>query len=162
MLVLIEGVDGTGKTTLLKELLDRGFCCKRTFRYGNKDSAQFYDEAFTSKHKIVILDRSFISDMMYRMVDDLCAEDLTMSEAAKVLDGNVKIIHCVNDNHYEDAMERGEDNITDQSLSNKIAFIYEIFMTYFNKYTNAKVFKYDYHCNTVDDVVKFIKEVDNG
>ena len=160
MLVLLEGVDGTGKTTLLKELLDRGFCCKRTFRHDNNDARPFYKCSHSSE--IVVLDRSFISDMVYRMVDNLWAEDLSMHDAAEVLDGDVKIIHCVNSNHYEDAMKRGEDNITDKTLSDKIAFIYEIFMTYFNKYTNAKVFKYDYHCNTVDDVIDFIKEVKNG
>ena len=160
MLLLLEGVDGTGKTTLLKELLDRGFCCKRTFRHDNKDAKPFYK--YSQSKGIVVLDRSFISDMVYRMVDNLCAEDLSMHDASEVLDGDVKIIHCVNNNHYEDAMKRGEDNITDKTLSDKIAFIYEIFMTYFSKYTNAKVFKYDYHCNTVDDVIDFIKEVKNG
>lgn len=157
MLVLVEGVDGTGKTTLVRELFERGFCCKRVFRNDNCEAAKFYK--YAHQDGLVILDRSFISDLVYRMVDKLPMEDQDLEQIGKILNGNVLIIHCVNPYHYEDAMERGEDNVVDRELSNRIDNLYFTFMTMFAKFTNARIKQYNYHNCSVDDIIKTIKEV---
>lgn len=157
MLVLVEGVDGSGKTTLVKKLFEKGYCCKRVFRNGNKEAGNFYKYAY--RDGIVVLDRSFISDYVYRQTDLQPREDLDLEGIGSILNGNVAIIHCVNAYHYDDAMERGEDNITDKDTSEWIASLYCDAMKVFALFTSAKIFTYDYHNTTVDQVDKFIKEV---
>ena len=159
MLVLVEGVDGTGKTTLVRELFERGFCCKRVFRNDNFEAAKFYNYAYHDG--LVILDRSFISDLVYRMVDELPMEDQDLASIGNILSGNVLIIHCVNPRHYDEAMARGEDNITDRGLAERINDLYFTFMTMFSKFTNARIVQYDYHTTSVDNIVNEIKEVYN-
>ena len=159
MLVLVEGVDGTGKTTLVRELFERGFCCKRVFRNDNFEAAKFYNYAYHDG--LVILDRSFISDLVYRMVDELPKEDQDLASIGNILSGNVLIIHCVNPHHYDEAMARGEDNITDRGLADRINDLYFTFMTMFAKFTNARIVQYDYHTTSVDNIVNEIKEVYN-
>lgn len=157
MLVLVEGVDGSGKTTLVRKLFEKGYCCKRVFRNGNAEAKKFYGYAY--RDGIVVLDRSFISDYVYRQTDMQPREDLDLQQIGNILNGDVAIIHCVNNNHYEDAMERGEDNITDKDTSDWIASLYYDAMRVFSTFTDAKIFTYDYHNTTVDEVEKFIKEV---
>lgn len=159
MLVLVEGVDGTGKTTLVRELFERGFCCKRVFRNDNHEAAKFYN--YAHHDGLVVLDRSFITDLVYRMVDELPMEDQDLEQIGKILNGDVLIIHCVNPYHYEDAMERGEDNIVDRELSNRIHDLYRTFMIMFVKFTKARIVLYDYHTTSVDNIVNEIKEVYN-
>ena len=159
MLVLVEGVDGSGKTTLVRKLFEKGYCCKRVFRNGNKEARKFYNYAY--RDGIVVLDRSFISDYVYRQTDLQPREDLDLEQIGNILNGDVAIIHCVNAYHYDDAMERGEDNITDKDTSEWIASLYCDAMKVFTLFTNVKVFIYDYHNTTVDEVDKFIKEVYN-
>lgn len=157
MLVLVEGVDGTGKTTLVRELFERGFCCKRVFRNDNCEAAKFYK--YAHQDGLVILDRSFITDLVYRMVDELPMEDQDLEQIGKILNGNVLIIHCVNPFHYDEAMARGEDNITDKGLAERINDLYFTFMTMFAKFTKARITQYNYHNCSVDDIIKTIKEV---
>lgn len=159
MLVLVEGVDGSGKTTLVRKLFEKGYCCKRVFRNGNAEARKFYNYAY--RDGIVVLDRSFISDYVYRQTDLQPREDLDLEQIGNILNGDVIIIHCVNQYHYLDAMERGETNITDRETSDWIASLYCDAMKVFALFTNAKVFPFDYHDTTADEVDKFIKEVYN-
>lgn len=159
MLVLVEGVDGTGKTTLVRKLFERGFCCKRVFRNDNCEAAKFYN--YAHHDGLVILDRSFISDLVYRMVDFLPMEDQDLASIGNILSGKVLIIHCVNPFHYDESMARGEDNITDRDVSDRIDNLYRTFMTMFAKFTKARIVPYDYHTTSVDNIVNKIKEVYN-
>lgn len=161
MLVILEGADGSGKTTLLKQLLEKGYTCKKfLYNKNNKDSkkvAQLYLE-YIRKDEITVVDRSFISDIVYRCNDDNPPRDFSADKAIYILNAACKIVYCKTDTQYEDSIARGEDNITLKEKAEQISKSYDLFMTFFRKYTNVKIFEYDWHNKRVDDVVKFIQE----
>lgn len=158
MLVVLEGADGSGKTTLMQQLLEKGFTCKKTLRGENYERLmRLYNDAI-SDNNIIVIDRSFISDIVYRCNDDLPREGLSANEAIQILNRNCRIVYCKTDSQYNDSILRGEDNITSYSKSEQISKTYDLFMTFIKKYTNAKVFEYNWHNQIVDDVVDFILE----
>lgn len=158
MLVILEGADGSGKTTLMQQLLEKGFTCKKTLRGENRERLmRLYNETMSS-NSLIVIDRSFISDIVYRCNDDLPREGLDANEAIQILDKGCRIVYCKTDSQYDDSIRRGEDNITSYSKSEQISKTYDLFMTFAKKYTNTKVFEYDWHNQTVDDVVDFILE----
>lgn len=158
MLVILEGADGSGKTTLMQRLLEKGFTCKKTLRGESCERLmRLYNDAI-SDDNIIVIDRSFISDMVYRCNDDLPREGLDAYEAIQILDTHCKIVYCKTDSQYDDSIRRGEDNITSYSKSEQISKTYDLFMTFIMKYTNSEVFEYDWHNQIADDAVDFILE----
>lgn len=157
MLIILEGADGSGKTTLMKQLLEKGYMCKKLLRNeGSGKVMQVYNEG-TRKDRLLVIDRSFISDMVYRCNDNKPREDVDAGDAIYILN-NSKIVYCKTYSQYEDSMARGEDNITSKEDARQIAKTYDLFMTFFRKYTDVKIFEYDWHCQDADDVVNFIQE----
>lgn len=161
MLVILEGVDGSGKTTLLNQLLDKGYMCKKCLRENNEVDKSVYDFAETNR-EILIIDRSFITDAVYRCVQGGKRESFNMRKSARVLDSCTKIIYCTTPTSFDDAMKRGEDNITNKGLHCALKNSYDFVMNYIEKYTNAEVMYYDWHYKSVDNVIKFIKGGDNN
>lgn len=158
MLIILEGADGSGKTTLLKQLLEKGYTCKKMLR--NEDYVkvlQTYNDASTND-RLIVIDRSFISDVVYRCNDDKSREDMNAEMIVYMLNNYCKIVYCKTNSQYDDSIERGEDNVISKQMAKKISQTYDIFMTFFSKYTNTKIFNYDWHIQTVDDVVNFIQE----
>lgn len=158
MLVILEGADGSGKTTLMQQLLEKGFTCKKTLRGENNERLRRLYEDAIFNDDVIIIDRSFISDIVYRCNDDLPRESLDACEAIQILDKNCKIVYCKTDSQYDDSIRRGEDNITSYSKSEQISKTYDFFTTFIMKYTDAEVFEYNWHNQIVDDVVDFILE----
>ncbi len=158
MLIILEGADGSGKTILLKQLLEKGYVCKKFLR--NEDNVrvtQLYNECIR-KNEITVVDRSFISDIVYRCNDDKPAKDFGADSAIYILNSACKIIYCKTGTQYIDSIRRGEDNVTLKENAEQISKTYDLFMTFFRKYTKVKIFEYDWHYQDVDDVVNFIQE----
>lgn len=162
MLVILEGVDGSGKTTLLNKLLERGYMCKKLLRENNESDEDYVSHFAKYDNAILVVDRSFITDAIYRCIQGGRRESVNMQDAADILSNNVKIIHCTTLTSFDDGMKRGEDNITDESVHLKLKFAYKIAMEYIKKYTKAKVMSYDWHYQSVDDVIKFIQGGNNN
>lgn len=161
MLVILEGVDGSGKTTLLNQLLDKGYMCKKCLRENNEADRDIYRYAEVYMDTLII-DRSFITDAVYRCVQGGKRESFNMQDASKILDKSVKIIYCTTRTSFNDAMQRGEDNITDADAHSSLKNAYDFVMNYIEKYTNAEVIYYDWHYKSVDNVIKFIKGGNNN
>lgn len=165
MLILVEGVDGSGKTTLCKQLVDK---CKVQQININGALSEAFDlyRSFVSHVTIcnttVITDRSFVTDLVYRLSDDKPRETIDLSQMCYLLRGPVAIVLCETDTSYEDAMKRGEDNIIDKQRSDEIKKTYEIITSMFNKFLNVPVYKYNWKKQNVGDVINFIKEVNNA
>lgn len=160
MIVIIEGADGTGKTTLLRELQKYGIVGVSTPR-NVPDLELFYFELFeTFSHgpNVIAMDRSFISDLVYRLEDEQPRGAVNLHQMCDMLRKNSKIIHCVNDNCYVNSMLRGETNITTKERSEFICKTYSIVLEIFNKFHDIPVFEYDYEKDLLKDVLNFIKE----
>lgn len=162
MIVFVEGVDGSGKSTLCNEL--------NLLNYDTICIGRHYDDPVHTWQKIndayadsvVICDRSFITDLVYRLQDKDPRSTLTLTEMCDVLRQNAMVIHCKTDSSFTDAINRGEDNIRSKSQADRIKHLYDVIIKMFNKFEDIPVLEYNWKTNNVLDVVKFIEGGRNG
>ena len=159
MLILVEGADGSGKTTLVNQLSEY-FPTLRINR-GYVDVKKFYAK-LTCMKEDVVLDRSFITDIVYRLAldDNEKTDGIDISYIDFILRDSL-IIYCKTITQYDDAMHRGEDNITDLKTAQKISRYYDAVMKFINTRTDAHVLTYDWHLDTPEDLVSTIKDIIN-
>ena len=158
MLIILEGVDGSGKTTLCNQLKQKGFIVKPPVDRLDKFPYRKWLK-LSKKQDITIVDRSFITELVYRTIDGKPVGKMTLKEMCNVL-RFCKIVLCETDSSFEDSMIRGEDNITSEKTSKLIQIIYQIITAMLSKFTPVKAFTYDWKHQTVDDVINFIYKED--
>ena len=159
MLILIEGADGSGKTTLVNQL-NKYFPTMRINR-GNNHLKELYDN-LTCMNEDIVLDRSFITDVVYRLAldDGIGTDGINMFYMDCILRDSI-VIYCKTATQFDDAMHRGEDNITNLLTSKIISRHYDAIMKFINTRTSTHVIKYDWHFDTVEELVSTIKDVIN-
>lgn len=118
MIIIIEGNDGTGKSTLAENLANSltGYTIiHRTHLTDMPKSelAMIYRDLLL-KHTNIILDRAWYSEMAYGPVfrgeSCISIEDMhKLEELLHALGGFV--VYCHSENAYERACERGEDYV---------------------------------------------------
>ena len=156
MLILVEGADGSGKTTLVNEL--NKYWPALRINKGQGHLAALYD-SLTSMCQDIVLDRSFITDVVYRLaLDDTETDGLSLTYINSILNDSV-VIYCKTKTQYDDAMNRGEDNVTDLATSIKISKYYDAVMSFINIRTITPVITYDWHKDTVQEIVDSIKQI---
>lgn len=157
MLIILEGGDGAGKSTLCRQLQELGAIKVDVKRYSKNHFHQWCEIKNKLGHELVVSDRSFISDIVYRLQDELPADDMNLSQICITLKYNVKIILCETDTSFEDGIKRGEDNITNKEQAENIKYLYNVITTMFNKFLSVPVLKYNWKKQNIDDVMNFIK-----
>ena len=162
MLIFVEGPDGSGKTTLCKELIKCGAAdILVTVPRGAKNQSAFYDLLRRTKHKIVF-DRCFISDVAYRLWDNCKPDNMTLEDMLYVLrNSNSCIIFCDTDTAFDDAQSRGESFITNRKNHDIISNNYRTLQMILRKFTKVPVMVYDRKFSDVSDVIKFIEKGGN-
>lgn len=155
MLVLIEGNEGAGKTTLIKNLAQHLDFITVKYSKNMKDLNRLFDMCTRDKN-IYVFDRGFISDLVYRIYDGEPGHH-TLSEIGELCH-YTKVIFCQNENAYEKAIARGEDNITNSVDHLFIESLFEDVIQMLKSFTRASVMYYDYDTDSINDVVKFIKK----
>ena len=153
-LFIVEGADGTGKTTLFNNLVKQGVQPLPAIpRYNdhNDDILQMYVNLVKTTKYDYIMDRSIFSDIVYRYV---LGGTVTFSRLERLLrmlsSCDTTIIHCVNENYFVKSTERGEDFVTDEVTAKKIFETYELLMFIIKNYSTIAVERYDYN----DDISK--------
>lgn len=159
MLVIFEGADGSGKTTLINQLLKAGVLdCKVTIPRGANYQKDMYS-IMKKSPAICGADRSCISDIVYRTVDKQERDEVNLSSMIDILDSHdVKVIFCNTPKSFAYAQARGETFITDPKVHKRICQIYEDFMYMLNEYTNTRICTYDFTKDKWEDISEFIKE----
>ena len=156
MIIMVEGNEGTGKTTLINEISKSFPSIIVKYPKEVKNVFPFLQQLAQLSHNI-ILDRSMITDLAYRMWDHKPGQ-MTLEEIGKVLEWkNLKIIYCENDRAFENSIERGEDFITTKELHAQIDSNFRKVFALIEAFSNAKVLHYDYDYNDVDEVIDFLK-----
>jgi hypothetical protein len=159
MLVIIEGIDGSGKSTLCEQLSNKGYTIVRKSRTDKNLTFREFRFLQFAKEKYVI-DRALLTPWAYRLLDNqqLDCDDFSFKEIITFLEDS-PIIYCNCSNAFVYAIKRGEENIDSISKSNKLRQIYDFIIGTLELYNAATIFKYDFEKQTVDDVINFIKEV---
>ena len=159
MLILVEGADGSGKTTLVNQLSEY-FPVMRINR-SNDHIKEFYDN-LTCMNEDIVLDRCFITDVVYRLAldDGIGTDGINMFYMDCILRDSI-VIYCKTVTQFDDAKSRGEDNITDLKTAQKISRYYDAVMKFINTRTSTHVIKYDWHFDTPEDLVSTIKDIIN-
>lgn len=147
-LIIVEGADGTGKTTLVNKLVEQGAIPLPII----PRDVENYDVLLNTFVTIAanttrdcVMDRSVFTDVVYRYVTGGKMMNSKLDDITRMLYRNwAIIIHCVNGNYFERAMERGEDNITDKVTAKKIFDAYDFLMFILKGYCSLNVVKYNY------------------
>lgn len=154
MLILVEGRDGSGKSTLCNELYNKGLSVIKVAKGRNYEFKELLQYALV--HPLVC-DRSFITEVVYRIFDGISC-DVCLEFISSMLNGNttVKIVYCKTEKDYENSMLRGETNIVKREDSERIGNIYDILMRFIDSTTYVKIMPYDWTVQNVNDVLDFI------
>ena len=155
MITIIEGADGSGKSTLCEQLIERGYTLITFKEIENVEEWLYSLSIFNNTN--VIVDRSFISDIVYRLWDNKPRRGMNLHTMCLIL-SQVKIVHCESGTEYNDSMQRGETLVTEKIHSDTIKAYYNIIMNLFDKFLGAKICKYNWHEDDINKVIKFIEE----
>ena len=158
MIIFVEGADGSGKSTLVKQLSDAGY---KTYRIqSDKNEIWEWLRITGEKRGTIIFDRvSFISDLVYRLCDKKERYGMSLPEISAVMScSDIAIIYCKTDTSFDDAIERGEDLITTKEHHDKICNIYDIIIDMFKIFSDVKVMEYNWTKQCLQDVIKFIEK----
>lgn len=154
MIVLIEGVDGSGKTTLCNQLRFEGYVPLNI----EQDDEQYIKYIIRANEgQIYICDRSFLSDLIYRLEDGKKRQGMDLSSMLEILNRNTKVIFCHSPTAYLDSMKRGEDNITSKPRNDAINHLYNIVYRMLKIFTNVPIMDYNWKSDELSSVIKFIE-----
>lgn len=159
MLVIVEGIDGSGKTTLCNAL-QRSSSDYEVIRKerGDPKLSSSDIEYYTTTDKIIVMDRMVLTPWAYRIFDNgkLDSVDFNFTQSLNILASSL-LIYCNNSNAYSWSMQRGETNIKSFDDSEKLRNIYNVIIGTIKLYNLSTVFEYDFEKNSVEDVIKFIQ-----
>lgn len=164
MIILVEGPDGSGKSTLIKNLLEqlnnaKQFACVPRDWPIQKDSWNLLMYNISNEQNIAIIDRCFISELVYRCIknDELC--NISLIDALELLNKpHVKTIYCHTNNAYTFAKLRGENYVKTVEEASEIENMYKYLMLLFKRFTAAKIIEFDWQKDDLQTLIKEIKK----
>lgn len=151
MLVVIEGGDGSGKTILTSQLSKLGYKCGK-LSYNESTDEKWLELA---KEPLFITDRSFITDVVYRLRDGK-EPQTTINGQIDVINKGLMIVLCDTPTSFVDGINRGEDNIVSEKDANLIKQIYRIVCSYYNMMFNIPLYVYNWKTDNINSIVNFI------
>jgi thymidylate kinase len=157
MIVILEGVDGSGKTTLCNQLVQQGYK-KVEIESGNYEFDNWREAKINSRDDVVICDRSFITDLVYRTFDNQQRRGMNLQQMCGTLWNDVIVIHLESGSEFDDAMKRGEDNITDVISHTRIKFLYKDIINMLKIFVGVPVKTYNWRRDNLADVISFIEK----
>lgn len=168
MLVIFEGVDGSGKTTVIKKLKEKFGWEEIIWPGKQKNPTKFIEmvKKFTEDHaveindnKVYLMDRGGVGEILYGTLENRLGS--TTPKAYKPLVDfwkNCVFVYCRNNNAYKNAITRGEDGITKKEEIHKIiSSAYGEAIAYRIAPDNYIVYNYEWE-NAFEDLASEILE----
>lgn len=159
MIIMIEGPDGTGKTTLAKELAKRGAIYHYKTRHYNYTKEEMSD--MMNDKRVHVLDRGFLTPWVYRIVEYSPLDDVDFSFEYMyecMTSKKLIIIYCNYPYGFQAAQRRGEDGVTDIYTWDKLKSAYDFVVDTIFLFNICPVYRYCWSTDIIDNVMKFIKE----
>lgn len=152
MLIFVEGPDGSGKSTLIKQLSEK-YITARVPK--TAETAHVWNEFQTIDGDInIVFDRSPLTEIIYRSVYGP-KSSFSLEDCLEWLKGN-KIVFCDTDSAYDDAQRRGEDNVTSKVHHETLRLRYQCLADIL-KQSGFNVYHYDWHLQDLYEVIDFIR-----
>jgi thymidylate kinase len=132
--IIVEGADGTGKSTVVNYLAKKYQCdVVHLTAWGSRKIADYNDKLALDN---VILDRSFLSEMVYKAADGLCpAISFTaldnLMEAVDDKGWKIIILTAPNEELKRRLRERGDEDDNIIQNINLINTLYQIYGTHY-------------------------------
>lgn len=154
MIIFVEGCDGSGKSTLIKQLSER-YPVMRIPRYA--ETASLWKRVLTlGRNETILMDRSPLTELIYRTWENNESKFGYFNVLQWI--GKGKLIYCRTNTSFDDAINRGEDLVTRREDAAKLQNLYDTFIQAM-KTDGVKILHYNWQENCLDDVIKFIEEV---
>lgn len=159
MVILLEGPDGAGKSTLYNKLCE---LYKYNFiKHLPRESVGHYlwwQKKIESPF-LYFIDRGFISELVYRPIKADDTPNISLEEIGNLCTNNLCIVYCETEKAYDNMKRRGDDYINDKKEHDMIRLRYGDTMTTLSWFTDATVVTYDF--TKARDFVNLVKEIDN-
>ena len=166
MVIIVEGPDGSGKSTLVKQI------CKEL----NYEELEHIPRKYPGQYNLwnvflsncinsgknYVIDRCFISELVYRCCMNDKYPNITMSRIIDLL-YNYKVLYifCENENSFSNAVQRGETYVTDKNSHDTIVKAYDLLFAMIHKFTTCFITKYDYSKQKFKHIKEIINECEN-
>lgn len=156
MLILIEGADGSGKSTLVDKLSTIGYQTICIRDRTDDVYIKYLEQITLSEHGRcpIICDRSFITDWVYRLIDG--GKPNTSIFCMTQLLQHCKIIYCETETAYDDARMRGEDNIINRYHHEQLCKQYKSILRQLTLFEKTPIIYYDWQNDDIQKVIDFI------
>lgn len=159
MMILVEGIDGSGKSVLVKQLYEKGYAIQKVLlhqKFNYRKAAEYCFQGDVT----LIEDRSPITDIVYRIFDNGIADrEENIDDVLYWIDHfGVKVIYCKSYSSYEDGQMRGENVIKNYADHEKVSTMYDVVMGIINRSCPNNIFEYDWHKHSIQDIIKFIEQ----
>lgn len=151
MIIYVEGVDGSGKSTFAKAvtgyLREQGFAVHskaeklmvtHPWRLDRitKENLLYELRRCLHSNKVYIVDRGELSDIIYRVFDfEKYSSLMTLSEYYnfyRLFSERYIIVHCDSDRSEQLMLARGEDNLVSITEHQKLRYLFNQIMPLFN------------------------------
>lgn len=128
MLVIFEGVDGAGKTTLIKKLKDIYNWPEIEWPGKQKSPNAFIQmlEDFLEEHEdkiysneIYLMDRGGLGEIIYGTLENRLDTNADCYNYLMTIWEESVLVFCSNDQAYENAITRGEDGIAKDAIMHR-------------------------------------------
>lgn len=153
MLVILEGPDGSGKSSLATQLKEAGLTLVRQPR-GIAFTYRWMRLLAKSK-RATVFDRWGVTSWVYRLLDNepLDEVDFTFSEMCTILKNSV-IVYCTNKNAFENSIKRGETNIRTKQKAKELKRLYDFAINTIKLYKLSTVIEFDFSKDSVDELLQ--------
>lgn len=166
MLVILEGPDGSGKTTVKEALVKSGGYTELSYVPVDwPDQYECWEKLFKAcRNDDYVMDRCFISELMYRPVLQDREPNISLKDFVRlleILEYDIKtcIVFCNTKNSFDLAQKRGETFITDENSHKQIAQMYTLFKEILETFTNIPVLKYDFTEHTGEQLIDKLNDI---
>lgn len=162
MLVIFEGADGSGKSYLIKKMLELNpsYVQLDLPSRTSPDVVREWERIKElSKTQTVLMDRSCLSELVYRSVLKDHSLNMSIAEILNSIDTpNTVIVHCESNTSFEDSMTRGEDYITDGDVHKLLQYNYgQLMVLLSHRYPVIYYNRHLMHAYTIDKHISYLR-----